>query len=71
MVSLEEVEQNAMQLSESERKALAANLISSIYPPVLEDADEGLAEAAKRDRELNDSPESGMSLEEFRAAFED
>jgi hypothetical protein len=69
MATIAEVEKLALDLSEGQRAALAAHLLESL-PAVLEDADEGLAEAVRRDRELEVHPESAMSLEQLDQAVQ-
>ena len=69
MVMLPEIEQTAMQLPDRERAALAAHLLDSL-PSVLHDEDDGVAEAIRRDAELDTDPETGVSLQEFRQSFE-
>ncbi len=69
MVTLPEIEQTAMQLPDRERAALAAHLLDSL-PSVLHDEDDGVAEAIRRDAELDTDPETGVSLQEFRQSFE-
>lgn len=68
MVTLAELEQQAMQLPEDQRAVLAAHLLDSL-PAILHDDDAGLAEAVRRDAELDNDPSAGMTLEEFRKAF--
>ena len=68
MTTLAEIESGAMQLPENERAKLAAHLLDSL-PGVLHDEDEGLAEALRRDKELESNPESGMTMEEFKESF--
>lgn len=68
MVTLPEIEQTAMQLPDRERAALAAHLLDSL-PSVLHE-DDGVAEAIRRDAELDTDPETGVSLQEFRQSFE-
>lgn len=68
MVTLAELEQQAMQLPEDQRAVLAAHLLDSL-PAILHDDDAGLAEAIRRDAELDNDPSAGITLEEFRAAF--
>jgi putative addiction module component (TIGR02574 family) len=58
------VEKLALDLSESERAVLAAHLLGSL-PSVLHDEDEGIAEALRRDAELEPNPSMGISLEEL------
>lgn len=64
MASITEVEKLALDLPESERAVLAAHLLGSL-PAVLHDEDEGIAEALRRDAELDANPTSGMSLEDL------
>ena len=69
MTTLLEIEETAMRLPESERAKLATALLCSL-PSVLHDADEGVAEAIRRDAELDQNPSKGMTLDEFRSEFE-
>jgi len=62
MVSIAEIEKLAFDLPESERAVLAAHLLRSL-PSVLEDEDEGIAEALRRDAELEATPDIGLTLE--------
>lgn len=64
MATISEVEKLAFDLSESQRAVLAAHLLGSLSP-VLHDEDEGLAEALRRDAELDTNPSSGISLEQL------
>ncbi len=68
MVTLAQLEEQAMQLPEDQRAALAAHLLDSL-PAVLHDDDSGLAEAMRRDAELDSDPSMGMTLEEFRKSL--
>jgi putative addiction module component (TIGR02574 family) len=63
MATISEIEKLALDLPENERAVLAAHLLGSL-PPVLHDADEGIAEALRRDAELEANPSSGLSLEQ-------
>lgn len=65
MVNIAELEEQAMQLPQDQRAALAAHLLSSL-PAILHDDDEGIAEAMRRDAELDRDPSSGLTLQEFR-----
>lgn len=69
MTTLLEIEKTAMQLPEDERAKLASALLCSL-PSVLHDEDEGVAEALRRDAELDRDPSKGMTLDEFRSEFE-
>jgi putative addiction module component (TIGR02574 family) len=64
MVTIVEVEKLALGLPEQQRARLAANLLESL-PAVLSDEDEGIAEAMRRDAELNDDPAQAISLEQL------
>lgn len=64
MATITEVEKLALDLPEGQRAILAAHLLGSL-PPVLHDKDEGIAEALKRDADLDANPASGVSLEQL------
>jgi putative addiction module component (TIGR02574 family) len=64
MATIAEIEKLALDLSENERAVLAAHLLGSL-PPVLHDEDEGIAEALRRDAELEANPSAGLSLEQL------
>lgn len=53
-----------IDLPETQRAVLAANLLGSLSP-VLHDEDEGVAEALRRDAELDANPGIGIGLEEL------
>ena len=63
MATIAEVGKLALDLPETERAVLAAHLLGSL-PSVLHDEDEGIAEALRRDAELEANPSLGMSLED-------
>ncbi|NNE93681.1 MAG: addiction module protein [Verrucomicrobiales bacterium] len=69
MTTLLEIEKTAMALPEEERAQLASSLLSSL-PAILHDEDDGIAEAQRRDAELDVDPSQGIGMAEFRAAFE-
>jgi putative addiction module component (TIGR02574 family) len=68
VVTIAEVENQAMQLPESDRAALAARLLDSL-PAVLADDDFGTAEAMRRDAEMDLDPSTGMTLEQLKASL--
>jgi hypothetical protein len=68
MVSYETIEAQAMLLPQDQRAALAAHLLGSL-PGILHDDDEGIAEAMRRDEELDGNPAAGMTLDQFRSAL--
>ncbi len=69
VATIAEVEKLALDLSESQRAVLAAHLLGSL-PPVLHDDDEGIAEALRRDAELDANPSSGISPEQLDRQIE-
>ena len=68
MTRLQELEQQAGKLPELERAALVSRLLATL-PPVLADADGGVAEARRRDAELDANPSAGLTDKQFRAAI--
>jgi putative addiction module component (TIGR02574 family) len=61
MSTIVEVEKLALGLPEKDRATLAANLLESL-PGVLSDEDEGVAEALRRDAEMDADPNQAISL---------
>ena len=61
MATIFEVEKLALDLPEQDRAKLAANLLDSL-PSVLTDEDEGIAEALKRNAELDADPDQAITL---------
>jgi hypothetical protein len=57
-----------MQLPEDQRATLAAHLLGSL-PGILHEDDGGIAEAIRRDAELDRDPSTGMTLEQFSKAL--
>ena len=68
MVTLTEIESHAFKLPQSERAKLAADLLDSL-PGVLDDEDEGLAEALRRSEEMDRDPSMCLSHDEFLKAL--
>jgi putative addiction module component (TIGR02574 family) len=68
MTLVQELQQRASTLSVSERASLAADLLESL-PPVLDDEDEGVAEARRRDQEIARDPNAAISWEQLRRAI--
>jgi len=54
----------------SSAAVLASHLLRSL-PPVLDDEDEGIAEARRRDAELDSNPDAGISLDQLDHAVSD
>ena len=67
-MTLESLEIEAMRLTDAERGALANYLLRSL-PGVLHEEEDGIAEAMRRDMELDRDSSAGMTLEEFRSAI--
>lgn len=63
-MSILEVEKLALSLPDRQRAALAANLLHSL-PPILTDDDEGVAEALRRDAEMEADPGQALTLEQL------
>lgn len=64
MATIAEVEKLAFDLPDSDRAVLAAHLLRSL-PSVLQDEDEGIAEALRRDADLEANPAAGITLEQL------
>ena len=70
MASITEVEKLAFNLPDSDRAVLASHLLQSL-PSVLHDEDEGVAEALRRDAELDANPELGITLDQLDQRIQD
>jgi len=66
MATIVEIERLALDLPERDRAMLIANLLDSL-PPILLDEDEGIAEALRRDAELDADPGLAISAAELDA----
>jgi hypothetical protein len=64
MSTVPDIEKLALDLPEQQRATLAASLLDSL-PAVLSDDDEGIAEALRRDTEMNTKSDQSMSLAEL------
>ena len=69
MVTVTDVEKVALDLSTPDRLVLISNLLQSL-PPVLNDEDKGVAEALRRDAEMDEDTRAGLTLEEFEKEIE-
>ena len=63
-MSADQIAAEALRLSEKERAGLASRLLQSL-PPVAFDEDEGVAEALRRDAELDRDPAQAMTLRDL------
>jgi hypothetical protein len=68
MVKLAEIEAQAMLLPDSDRAALAEHLLGSL-PGVLHEDDLGLAEAIRRDAELDENPAIGLTIDQLKKSL--
>ena len=66
MATISEIEKLALDLPEQQRAILAASLLESL-PGVLSDEDEGVAEAVRRNAELDANPDQAISLENLES----
>ena len=65
MTRLQELEREASTLTERERAELAAHLLSSL-PAVAGDSDDGVAEALRREAEMNTVEDPGIGWDELK-----
>jgi putative addiction module component (TIGR02574 family) len=63
-MSVDQIASEALRLPEKERASLASRLLRSL-PPVACDDDEGVAEALRRDAELDADPTRAMTLRDL------
>jgi hypothetical protein len=64
MMTNVEVEKLALDLPEAQRALLAARLLRAL-PAILQDDDDGLAEALSRDSDFETNPSLGLSQKEL------
>ncbi len=57
-----------MELADSDRATLAAELLISL-PAILVDEDDGVREARRRSKELDENPSMGCSWEDIKRAL--
>ena len=70
MSVIAEAEELALSLPVSDRAKLAGKLLASL-PPGFDDDDDGIDEAIRRSREMDENPEMALSHEEFMKSFEE
>ena len=68
-MSVDQLAAEALRLPEKERAGLASRLLRSL-PPVAFDQDEGVAEALRRDAELDADASQAMSLRDLDSHIE-
>jgi hypothetical protein len=64
MATIAELKRLALDLPEAQRAMLAAHLLGSL-PAVLHEADEGVAEALRRDGEFDTNSMIGLSVDQL------
>ncbi len=64
MSVIAEVEELALSLSKAERGELASKLIASLGTP-FDDEEDGVEEALRRSREMDENPEMSISMEQL------
>ena len=70
MSIIADVEELALALPASDRGKLANKLIASLPSPGWNDQDDGVEEALRRSREMDENPAMSLTEEEFFASFE-
>lgn len=65
MSTFAEVEELALGLPVSERGKLAEKLIRSLPSPGWDDDNDGIEEALRRSREMDENPEMSISMEQL------
>ena len=65
MTRVQEIKKEALALTQAERAVLAADLLETL-PAVLSDEDEGIAEALRRDAEMEAEPSRGVAWEAIK-----
>ena len=68
MSKASEIYTQVLDLPEGERASLASDILDSL-PAILSDSDDGLAEARRRSKELDENPEMAVSWEEIKASL--
>lgn len=71
MSVIAEAEELALKLSDSERARLAEKLIASLPSPFVDEDEDWVEEALRRDKEMDENPESVMTEEEFFKSLRD
>jgi len=65
MSRTEALKNEALSLNDHERATLASDLLYSL-PATLQDEDDGISEAIRRDQEFSDSGSCGVTWDELR-----
>ncbi len=67
-MTAEEIRTSALELPQDQRAVLAASLLGSL-PAVLDEDDEGVHEALRRSREMDEDPSVEMTWDEVKAGI--
>lgn len=65
LISEAETIEHALKLPDSSRAKLAERLIASLPSPFVDEDEDWVEEALRRDREMDENPDSVMTEEEF------
>jgi hypothetical protein len=65
MTVLAEAEKLVFSLPEKERAKLAERIIASLPGPFIDDDDDGIEEALRRSSEMDENPDSIISIEQL------
>lgn len=68
MSKVSDIYSQVLDLSENQRAGLACDILDTL-PPSLADVDDGLAEAHRRSKEMDEDPSIGMSWVEIKASL--
>ncbi len=66
-----ELEEKAMSLTKMERGDLASRLIRSLGSPFVDNDDDGIEEALRRSKEMDENPEMSISMEQLDEMMKD
>jgi hypothetical protein len=68
MSKVSDIFTQVLDLSENQRASLACNILNTL-PATLSDDDDGLAEARRRSKELDENPDLAVSWEDIKASL--
>ena len=68
MSKVSDIYSQVLDLPEDQRASLASDILDTL-PANLSDNDEGLAEARRRSKEMDEDPSIGMTWEQIKASL--
>jgi putative addiction module component (TIGR02574 family) len=68
MSKVSDIYSQVLDLPEDQRASLASDILDSL-PANLSDDDDGLAEARRRSKEMDEDPSIGMTWEQIKASL--